>query len=169
MPLKAKSRLTGPKRRRIARASNPEAPSGAGIAVPGIADADEDMEETHGRVSAAARLELFATLAWSTDYLSVLKVEAEENGAITAVPEHVSHYRQRQLQKSASRDTAFWKSALRISRDNERLRRERNVHYISFSQVLRIPIQYRRVRISAHACVHAVAHTVENMHRTYNA
>ena len=141
MPLKAKPRLTGPKRRRTATASSPEAPSGAGIAVPGIADANEDMEETHGRMSAAARIELFATLAWSTDYLNVLKVEAEDNGAVAAVPEHVSHNRQRLLQQSASRDTAFWKSALRISRDYERMRRERDVHYISFSQVLRISIK----------------------------
>ena len=88
MPLKAKPRLTGPKRRRTATASNPEAPSRAGIAVPGIADANEDMEETHGRMSAAARIELFATLAWSTDYLNVLKLEAEDNGAVAAVPEH---------------------------------------------------------------------------------
>ena len=134
MPLKAKQRLHVPKRRRTIRASSAEGLADPDEAVPDVAKVDEDQEDTEGRMSALARLELFAVLAWSSDYMPVLKMEAKENGAVDAVPEHLSSYRHRQLQKSASCDATFWKSALRISVDYERLKREHNMHYIAFSQ-----------------------------------
>ena len=106
------------------------------------ADAHEEQASAEGpmaeRWSADARLTLFATLAWLHDYMPMLKIEAEENGAVDAVPNHISSYRLKQLSKAnetASRDAAFWKSALRISQVNEQLKRESNMHYISFSQV----------------------------------
>ena len=118
MPLKAKVRLLGPKRRRTAKASSAEVPiaPGDGMPTPSDVDVDEGMEEAQGESEgrcAAARLETYARLAWWSDYMPLLKMECEENGAVHAVPEHVSSYRHKQLRKSAAED-AFWKSALRI-------------------------------------------------------
>ena len=129
MPMTAKSRLSGPKKRRKAGASTALALVGPNKAVPDIADVDDGR-----RLSADARLCLYATLAWMHDYLPMLKKEAEENGAVDAVREHMSRHRAQQL-KSATNDAAFWQSALRISNDFERLKREKCIHYISFSQV----------------------------------
>ena len=134
MPVKAKSRLSGPTKRRKTGASTALALVGPNKAVPDVHE-PESVEQTEGRsFSADARLYLYATLAWMHDYLPILKKEAEENGAVDAVHAHMSRYRAEQL-KSAPYSAAFWESALRISNDFERLRREKNIKYISFSQV----------------------------------
>ena len=128
MPQRAKPRLSGPKRRCKNRASTaePAAPNEA----PAVHAAMQGLT-----FNAEARLILFAQLAWLDDYIPVLQAEAEENGAVDAVAISLSGYRARQLRKSPRADAAFWQSALRISRDRERLKREKNVHYLSFSQV----------------------------------
>ena len=119
--MRAKSRLSGPKKRRTDRASTAEQ----------VQLCEEppsyDFKSDH-------RLTLFAILAWGHDYTPILKREAEENGAVDAVLGNASSYRQRSLQHG-KQGAAFWQSALRISRDHERLKREKNIHYISFSQV----------------------------------
>ena len=132
MPLRPKSRLTGPKRRRTNRASTAEA-------VPDVSYVEDEpaceAEEPEGRsFSASARTSLYAMLAWLPDYGPLLRHEAEENGATDGVVKYLSSHRAKQLKISTDSD-AFWKSAIRVSRDQERQRREQCVHYISFSQV----------------------------------
>lgn len=122
MPIRAKARLSGPRKRRTVKAS---------IGEPAALQPSDAVQG----FNAEARITLYAQLAWLNDYTPLLQQEAIENGAADAVSSNLSGYRAQQMRKSSRADAVFWQSALRISKDYERLKRERNVHYISFSQV----------------------------------
>ena len=131
MPQRAKSHLGRPVRRSrqpahlIAHAVHATAQD-AGM---------EPEPEKRVRDYAEARLELYARLAWLHEYSVVYELEAQNNGAAAAVEHHQSNYRR--LQMGAGNDDARKQSMLRISQDYERLLREKDVHYIPFSQAIK--------------------------------
>jgi hypothetical protein len=91
--------------------------------------------EEHTEARAAARLRAYAVLAWEDDYEPMFMLEAELNGAVAEAERYESSYRARQVR--GGDENARRRSVKRISADLERLRRERNVHYVPFSQAVK--------------------------------
>ena len=150
MPQRRKSKLSRPKKRRATGLTHVDArrdnalslSSGCSdnAAVGSRAPASQGSveEESRSRHYAAARLRNYALMAWSHNYKRLFEIEAAANGAHEAVSEYVSTYRQRQIRKGgAMAEEAVQRSAVRISHDYERLARERCMHHIPFSQVVK--------------------------------
>ena len=142
MPQRAKSRLSAPKKRRIVRLAD--------LAAPICAESDDSLPATdqvpaafaepvsQPRRFAEARLENYAMLGWSNNYRRLFQLEAAANRAHEHVGDYMSTYRLRQLKAGgAAAERALDKSTIRISHDYERLNRERCMHYIPFSQVVK--------------------------------
>ena len=147
MPQRAKSRLSGPKKRRGVHLSAAPAAADSDDAAPDgtlrgcIAEPDNAATlepAVSSRRFAAARLENYAMLGWAHNYERLFLLEAEANSAHEYVGEYVSNYRQRQIAAGGTTAArAVDRSSMRISHDFERLRRERCMHHIPFSQVVK--------------------------------
>ena len=137
MPQKAKSRIGRPTRRTQDKSLFIPLVHSAAEAQPLEEPLEEPLWGGLGRGEyAEARMRLYAELAWLTDYTSVLNLEAEMNGAAMGAEEHMSGYRRREMQRSAGGEEVHWKAIRRVSHDHERLLREKNVHYVPFSQAV---------------------------------
>ena len=137
MPQKAKSRIGRPTRRTQDKSLFIPLVHSAAEAQPLEEPLEEPLWGGLGRGEyAEARMRLYAELAWLTDYTSVLNLEAEMNGAAMGAEEHMSGYRRREIQRSAGGEEVHWKAIRRVSHDHERLLREKNVHYVPFSQAV---------------------------------
>ena len=135
MPQKPKFRLGRPKRRRASTAHADEQCDAALGTEDLAASADEYEEVKTSRKYADDRILLYAQLAWAPDYKEIFRFEAEINGSLDSVEDYASGYRKRQMR--AGVEGVAEDSAMRISEDRERLERERNVHYVPFSQAMK--------------------------------
>lgn len=132
-------RLTAPRRQRQSSVDQGAAES-AGTLLDTAPDVGEIQEESIGTVGADQRLDMFAQLLWlpAAGLRKAALIEAELNGAYAEVESSVSDYRLRQLARDGpeaqrKRDDAV----LRLSRDKERARRERDYHHVPLMQLAR--------------------------------
>ena len=146
MPPKQRALLHG--RRRRPKTVLPKEPVGKQQEPPDSPKQDDspkeeasDEQEKNARRYAEERFRLYARIAWmpAEDIRKILlNCEAMSNGAWEAVDEHASGYRLRQMSLDGPAAVrAREDAALRISGDFERLRREKDVHYMPLSQALK--------------------------------
>ena len=87
---------------------------------------------------AEARLDIYARLAWGSDYTRLLLMEAASNGSMEDVENTMSRYRRGIMSQGGDRAEEEWRrSVLRLSAGSEQRLREANSRYIPLSQALK--------------------------------